>query len=331
MRVGVLFGRHCGAPLLAAALGIAGPEAALAQSAYPMRPIRMIVPYPPGGATDLMGRTAAERIAEALGQQVVVDNRGGGATIIGSELGARSPADGYTVVVGTITSLVLIPLLHRKLAYDPARDFEPVSMLASQPYVLTVHPSVPANSVAQFIAFAKKADGKLAMSSAGQGGGAHIAGEMFQQMAGVRLLHVPYKGTGPSLIDLVGGHVSVTFAGVTSTKPLAAAGKVRTIAVTTSRRSAAVPDLPTIAESGVPGYETNTWNALLVPRGTPKNIVERLNAAIVTGFNRPEVRDKLREQGADPEAGTPQQLADYIRRETERLARVVKLAGLKPQ
>ena len=302
-----------------------------AQPAYPSRPIRMIVPYPPGGATDLMGRTAAELIAEALGQQVIVDNRGGGATIIGSEMGARAPGDGYTVVIGTITSLVLNPLLHRKLAYDPARDFAPVSMLASQPYVLTLHPSVPATTVPQFIAYAKKAEGKLTLSSAGQGGGAHIAGEMFMQMAGVRFIHVPYKGTGPSLIDLVGGHVNLTFAGVTSTKPLAAAGKVRTVAVTTARRSAAVPDLPTISESGVAGYETNTWNAVVVPRGTPQHIIQRLNAAIVTGFNRSDVRDKLREQGADPEAGTPQQLADYIGRERERLARVLQLAGLKPQ
>jgi len=316
-------------PMLAS--GLLWLPDANAQSAYPTRPIRMIVPYPPGGATDLMGRTAAERIAEAFGQQVVVDNRGGGATIIGSEMGARAAGDGYTVVVGTITSLVLNPLLHRKLPYDPARDFAPISMLASQPYVLTVHPSVPATTVPQLIAYAKKADGKLTMSSAGQGGGAHIAGEMFMQMAGVRFVHVPYKGTGPSLIDLVGGHVNLTFAGVTSTKPLAAAGKVRTLAVTTARRSAAVPDLPTIAEFGLSGYETNTWNALVVPRGTPQHIVQRLNAAIVTGFNRADVRDKLREQGADPEAGTPQQLADYIARETERLARVVKLAGLKPQ
>jgi tripartite-type tricarboxylate transporter receptor subunit TctC len=169
------------------------------------------------------------------------------------------------------------------------------------------------------------------MSSSGQGGGSHIAGEMFMQMAGVRFVHIPYKGTGPSLVDLLGGHVSLTFAGVTSTKPLMAAGKLRGLAVTTARRSAAVPDLPTIAEAGVPGYATNTWNSLVVPRGTSRAIVDTLNEVIVTGFKRAQVRGRLREQGADPEAGTPEQLAAHIRAETQRLAQVVKLAGLKPR
>jgi len=302
-----------------------------AQAAYPNRPIRMIVPYPPGGATDLVGRLAAEAVSRQLGQQVVVDNRGGAATVIGTEMGAKAPGDGYTIVVGTITSLVLVPLLNASIAFDPIRDFAPVTMLASQPYVLTVHPSVPAVTVPELVAYAKKHGGKLAMSSAGQGGGAHIAGEMFMQMAGVRFLHVPYKGTGPSLVDLVGGHVALTFAGVTSIKPLAASGKVRALAVTTGTRSATMPELPTIAEAALPGYATNTWNSLVVPRTTPQMLVAVLNKAVLNGFNRPEIGEKLREQGADAEVGTPEQLASHIRSETERLARVVKLAGLRPR
>jgi len=303
--------------------------AAWAQSSYPVRPIRLIVPYPPGGSTDLLGRTVGERLAERLGQQVVIDNRGGASTMIGAEIAARSPADGYTLLVATVTTLAVNRVLTRRLPYDPVRDFEPVSMLAAQPYILALHPGVPANSVSQLVAYAKTVPGKLGMASAGFGTSTHLAGELFMHMTGVKFTHVPYKGTGPAITDTLGGHVSLTFSGVTSVKPHALSGKLRALAVTTAKRSAAVPDVPTVAEAGVPGYETNTWNSLVVPRGTPKAVIDRLNAEVVSILNMPAVRDRLRDQGADPDPGTPQQLLAHVQAEIARFTRLVKAVGIK--
>jgi len=308
---------------------IAAAMSAMAQSSYPVRPIRLIVPYPPGGSTDLLGRTVGERLAERLGQQVVIDNRGGASTMIGAEIAARSPADGYTLLVATVTTLAVNRVLTRKLPYDPVRDFEPVSMLAAQPYILALNPGVPATSVSQLIAYAKTVPGKLGMASAGFGTSTHLAGELFMHMAGVKFTHVPYKGTGPAITDTLGGHVSLTFSGVTSVKPHALSGKLRALAVTTAKRSAAVPEVPTIAEAGVPGYETSTWNSLVVPRGTPKAIIERLNSEVVTILNTPAVRDRLRDQGADPDPGTPDQLMAHVQAEIGRFTRLVKAIGMK--
>ena len=313
------------------AAGIALAHLAAAQAQYPVRPVRLIVPYPPGGSTDLLGRTIGERLAEALGQQVVVDNRGGASTMIGAEIAARAPADGYTLLVATVTTLAVNPMLYRKLAYDPERDFEPVSMLATQPYILAVHPSIPATTVPQLIAYAKSMPNKLTSASAGYATGTYLAGEMFMYLAGVRFTQVPYKGTGPAITDLLGGHVSMTFSGVTSVRPHVLSGKLRALAVTTARRSAAAPEIPTIAEMGVAGYETNTWNSLVVPRGTPPAIVARLNREVNAGLNRADVRDRLREQGADPDPGTPEQLRKHVRAETERFGKLIKAVGLKVQ
>ena len=304
---------------------------ACAQSNYPLRPVRLIVPYPPGGSTDLLGRTVGERLAEAFGQQVVIDNRGGASTMIGAEIAAHAPADGYTLLVATVTTLAVNPVLYRRLPYDPVRDFEPVSMLASQPYILAVHPSVPASTVPQLIAYAKSMPNKLTSASAGFATGTYLAGEMFMYLAGVRFTQVPYKGTGPAITDLLGGHVSMTFSGVTSVRPHVLSGKLRALGVTTARRSAAAPEVPTIAEMGVVGYETNTWNSLVVPRGTSPAIIKRLNAEVIAGLNRPDVRDRLREQGADPDPGTPEQLRNHVRAETERFAQLIKAVGLKVQ
>jgi tripartite-type tricarboxylate transporter receptor subunit TctC len=307
------------------------PPVALAQAPYPARPIRLIVPYPPGGSTDLLGRTVGEGLAERLGQQVVVDNRGGASTMIGAEIAARAPADGYTLLVGTVTTLAVNRVMLRKLPYDPVRDFDPVSMLAAQPYVLALHPAVPATSVAQLIAYGKSAPGKLTMASPGVGSSGHLAGELFMHMSGAKFTHVPYKGTGPAIIDLLGGHVSMSFSGVTSVKPHAQSGKLRALGVTTAKRSAAMPDTPTIAEAGIPGYETSTWNSLVVPRGTPPAIIQRLNAEVNAILNRPEVRDRLRDQGADPDPGTPAQLSAHIQSEITRFTRLVKAVGIKIQ
>ena len=228
-----------------------------------------------------------------------------------------------------VTTLAVNPALKPKLPYDPVRDFAPVSMLASQPYLLAVHPSVPATSVSQLLAHAKAHPGKLSFASAGLGSGAHFAGEMLNHMAGVQILHVPYKGTGPAITDVVGGRVEILYAGVATLRPFAASGKMRMLAVTSARRSASMPDVPTIAESGVSGYETNTWNSLVAPRGTPSPVIERLNAAIVALFSQPDLRDRLVQQGIDAEPGPPAELARHIDAEIARFGKLVKATGLK--
>jgi tripartite-type tricarboxylate transporter receptor subunit TctC len=306
-------------------------SASTAAAQYPVRPLRLVVPYPPGGGTDLIARTLAERLGERLGQQIVVDNRGGASTIIGAEIAMRMPADGYNLFVATVTTLATNPVMHRKLSYDPVRDFEPVSLLATQPYVLTVHPSVPVASVPQFIAYAKANPGRLTVGSPGQGSGGHLAGEMFKHLTGVDFRHVPYKGIGPAVTDLLGGHISSAFAGVTTVRAHAAAGKLRALGVTTAHRSASAPDIPTIAESGVAGYETNTWNSLVVPRGTPRAIIERLNTETVASMGRADVREKLREQGADAALSTPEELAKHIQAEIARFKRLATAVGIRPQ
>lgn len=278
---------------------------AAAPDGYPAKPIRLIVPYPPGGPTDLVARAVNERLAQRLGQQVVVDNRGGAATVIGAELAARAPADGYTLLVATITTL------------------------AAQPYLLATTASLPVTSVSQLIAYAKANPGKLSFASAGVGAGAHLAGELFKYMAKIDVVHVPYKGTGPAVTDLVGGHVAYQFAGVSVLMPFAAAGKLRALAVSTAKRSPMAPDVPTIAESGLAGYETSSWNSLVAPRGTPRAIVERLNADIVAVLNSPEIRERFRQQGVDADPGTPAQLAAYIRSERARFAKLIAAIGLK--
>jgi tripartite-type tricarboxylate transporter receptor subunit TctC len=296
---------------------------------YPARPVRLIVPYPPGGSTDFIARPVSERLSERLGQPFVMDNRGGAATVIGAEIAARAPADGYTLLVATVTTLAVNPALKPKLPYDPVRDFAPVSMLSSQPYLLAVHPSVPATSVAQLLAHAKAHPGKLSFASAGLGSGAHFAGEMLNYMAGVQILHVPYKGTGPAISDVVGGRVEILYAGIATLRPFAASGKMRMLAVTSARRSASMPDVPTIAESGVSGYETNTWNSLVAPRGTPQAVIERLNTTVVAIFNQPDFRDRLIQQGIDAEPGPPARLARHIDAEIERFGKLVKATGLR--
>ncbi len=315
--------------LLGVACAGAAPFA-IAQ-AYPTRPIRLIVPYPPGGSTDFIARSISDRLAERLGQTVIVDNRGGAATVIGTEMAARAPADGYTLLIGTVTTLAVNPVLKSRLPYHPERDFAPISMLAAQPYLLAVHPSLPANSVQQLVAHAKANPGKLNFASAGLGSSAHLAGEMFNYMAGVVIAHIPYKGTGPAIIDLMGGRVAMLYAGVAVLRTYAVSGKMRLLAVTTAKRSAAVPDIPTVAESGIPGYETNTWNSLLAPRGTPPAVIGQLNTATVAILNQPELRERLVQQGADPDPGTPAQLAAHIRAEIARFTKLAAAIGLKPE
>lgn len=315
--------------VLAAAVLLSGW--ASAQPAYPTRPIRLIVPYPPGGPTDIIGRTINDRLGKRLGQQVVVDNRGGAATVIGAEIAARSPADGYTLLLATITTLAVNPALKSKLPYHPERDFAPVSMLAAQPYLLVVHPGVPATSVSQLVAHAKAQPGKLSFASAGIGAGAHLAAELLKHMARIDVVHIPYKGSGPAMTDLMAGQVAYMFAGISAAYPHTVSGKLRALAVSTAKRSASAPEIPTVAESGLPGYQTNTWNSLVVPRGTPAPIIQRLNTEVVGILNEPEVKERLKQQAIDPDPGTPAQLAAHIKSEVARIDNLIKAIGLKPE
>ena len=311
---------------LAAAVLVAAPS--YAQQDYPARPIRLIVPYPPGGPSDLMGRMTGDVLARRLAQNVVVDNRGGAATAIGAEIAARSPADGYTLLVSSETTFAVNPALKSKLSYDPERDFAPISRLTTQPYVLAVTLALPVNSVSQLVAYAKANPGKLSFGSAGSGGANHLAGEMFKNVAGIDMVHVPYKGNGPAIVDLIGGQIGLMLGSISSLYPHAAAKKLRLLAVASSQRSAAAPEIPTFAEGGVPGYRVNGWNCLVAPRGTPQHVVKRLNAEIVAGFSEPEFVARLRKQSIDPAVGTPDQLAAYMKSEIARYRKLIKAIGL---
>ena len=296
---------------------------------YPTRPIRFIVPYPPGGPNDIIARTINERFGKRLGQQVVVDNRAGASTVIGAEIAAHSPPDGYTLFLATITTLAVNPALKSKLPYNTERDFAPVSMLVAQPYLLVAYPGVPANSVSQLITVLKAQPGKLSFASAGIGTGAHLAAELFKYMARVDVVHIPYKGSSPAMTDLMAGHVAYMFAGISAAVPHTASGKLRVLAVSTAKRSAAVPEVPTIAESGLAGYQMNTWNSLVVPRGTPAPIIQRLNKEVVAVLNEPEIQERMKQQGIDADPGTPAQLAAFIKSEVARFDTLIKAIGLK--
>jgi tripartite-type tricarboxylate transporter receptor subunit TctC len=304
------------------------PVSSLAQQDYPNRPIRMIVPYPPGGPTDIMGRMTSEVLSKRLGQNVVVDNRGGAATAIGAEMAARSPADGYTVLVSSETTFAVTPALKDKLPYHPERDFAPISLLTTQPYVLAVSLTLPVNSVSQLVAHAKANPGKLSYGSAGTGSANHLAGEMFKHVAGIDILHVPYKGNGPAIIDLVGGQIALMLGSISSLYPHATAKKLRLLAVASAKRSAAAPEIPTFTEGGLQGFQVSGWNCLVAPRGTPQSIIKRLNAETVAGFKEPDVLERLRKQSIDPATGTPEQLAAHIKTEFARYSKIIKAVGL---
>lgn len=314
--------------LCVAALAAAGPAAA---QNYPAKPVRIIIPYPPGGGNDIIGRAIADELTRRLGQQFIVDNRPGASTIIGAEAVARAAPDGYTLFVASQTTFAIVPNLRTKLPYDPVRDYEPVSLLATQPYTLVVHPSLPAISVKQLIALAKARPGKIEYASPSIGTGGHLSGELFKVMTGTDLLHIPYKGAGPAIADLLGGHVPVMFATASSVHPQVVNGKLRALATTSARRTAALPQVPTIAESGVPGFETMQWIAMHGPRATPREVVERLNAAIAASVKAPEFRERMNSQGYDAESSTPRQLAERIKSELARFGKLIKAIGLKDQ
>jgi tripartite-type tricarboxylate transporter receptor subunit TctC len=310
-----------------AALALASGATVLAQE-YPAKPIRVVVPFPPGGGTDLMARTVMQKLGESLGATMVIDNRGGAGGSIGSELVAKSPADGYTVLIVS-GAHAINPSLYPKLSYDSVRDFAPVTMFTSGPGLLVVHPSVPAKTVKEFIALAKSRPGQLNYASAGIGTPPHLAGELFKTMAGVDIVHVPYKGNGPAYTDLIGGHVSVMFPTIPTAIPHVRAGKLRALAVTTRSRTPIAPELPPISESGVPGYDVSSWYGLLAPAGTPAAVVSRLQREIAKVLRSPDVGEKLTAQGLDLVGSTPDAFAAVIKSEIMKWAKVVKASGAR--
>jgi tripartite-type tricarboxylate transporter receptor subunit TctC len=295
---------------------------------YPAKPIRVVVPFPPGGGTDLMARTVVQKLGESLGATIVIDNRGGAGGTIGTELVAKSPPDGYVLLVVS-ASHAINPGLYRKLPYDSVRDFAPVTMLTSGPGLLVVHPSVPVRTVKEFIALARSRPGQLNYASAGIGTPPHLAGELFKTLAGVDIVHVPYKGNGPAYTDLIGGHVSVMFPTIPTAIPHVRAGKLRALAVTTRSRTAITPELPTISESGVPGYDVSSWYGLLAPAGTPAATVARLQREIVKVLRLPDVSEKLMAQGLDLVGNTPEEFAAILKSEIAKWAKVVTASGAR--
>jgi tripartite-type tricarboxylate transporter receptor subunit TctC len=324
--------RRSACSLLAAALGmtvvLVAPPQALAQ-AWPTKPIRMIIPFPPGGTTDILGRVAAQKMGEALGQQVVPDNRPGAAGNIGTELAAKAPPDGYTLLTAPGSTLTIHPSLYAKLPFDPLKDFAPVTVLAAVPNALVVHPSLPARNVKELIALAKSKPGQLNYASTGAGQSTHLSMELFKTMAGLKITHVPYKGSAPAVTDLLGGHVSLMFDNMPSALPHVKAGKLRALAVSTLKRSPVAPEIPTVAESGLPGFEVSVWFAVLAPAATPKAIVDRLNQILVKALQAPDVRERLLTQGAEPVGNTPEQFTDLMKRDLVKWAKVVKAADIR--
>jgi tripartite-type tricarboxylate transporter receptor subunit TctC len=315
---------------MAAALAVAGvPGSALAADVYPSKAIRMVVPFPPGGTTDILARVAGQKLTEALGQQVIIDNRAGAGGNIGTELVAKSPPDGYTLLTDPGSTLTINPSLFSKLPFDTLKDFAPVTILAAVPNVLVVHPSLPVKNVKELIALAKSKPGQLNYASTGAGQSTHLSMELFKTLAGVDIAHIPYKGSSPALTDLLGGQVPMMFDNMPSSLPHVKAGKLRALAVSTLKRSPALPQLPTVAESGLPGFEVSVWFAVLAPAGTPREIVQRLNGALVKALQSPDVKQRLADQGAEPVGNTPEQFTAVLQRDLVKWAKVVKDANVK--
>ncbi len=306
----------------------------LAQTAagsYPNRPIRAVVPLAPGGGTDTVGRLVAAKLSEGLGQQIVVDNRGGGGGVVGTDLVAKAAPDGYTLLVGSITTNAVNPVLYKKLPYDHIRDFAPVSMIGTVPNVLVVHPGVPAKSMKEFLAYAKSAPGKISYGSSGIGSATHLSMELIRIMAGVSMVHVPYKGAGAAMADVLGGQLHALCSSLAGLLPHIKSGRVRALGVTTAQRNAQLPDVPTVAESGLPGYEVTIWYALFAPARTPQPILARLNQETVKALAAAELKERLTLQGLDVASSTTDQLDAFVKSETVKWAKVVKESGAQSE
>ena len=322
-------GRTGGSSAIAVALALL-PACPFAAD-YPSRPIRFIVPYVPSGAADIVARVVGQKLGDALGTTVVVDNRAGAGGNLGTDLVAKAPADGHTLLMGNVGPLAINVSLQKRLPYDPLRDFAPVSMLMIYPNVLVVNPSLPAKSVSELIALARARPGQLIYASAGTGSSTHLAAELFKSMAGIEMAHVPYKGGGQAVVDVIAGQVHLYFSSVLGALPHVKTGKLRALAVTSAGRSRAAPDLPSVAESGFPGYEANNWVGLLVPARTPAPIVERLHRETVQILRMPDVQERLAAQGGDPEPSSPAQFTAYLTSEIRKWAKVVKASGAQAE
>ena len=296
--------------------------------AYPTRPIRFIAPYVPGGGVDFVARVVAGKLSESIGQQVIVENRPGGGTNIGSELVARAVPDGYTLLVGGVPNTVNA-VFFKKLPYDVVKDFAPISQMTTAPNILAVHPSLPVRSVKELIALAKTRRGELTFASAGVGSSNHLSGELFRVMAGVDIVHIPYKGGGAAVTDLLAGQVSMYFGTTPSTVPYVRAGRLRALAVTSLKRSRATPDIPTMAEAAIPGFENAAWHGLMAPSGTPAAVIEKLHAEVTRVLRLPEIIERMASQGVDVIGGSPAELAAFIKQDLLKYEKLVKSAGLR--
>jgi tripartite-type tricarboxylate transporter receptor subunit TctC len=304
------------------------PVPAWSQS-FPVKPVRMVLPYPPGGGGDTIARPLAQKLTEALGQQVIVDNRGGGGGNVGMEMVARAAPDGYTIVMALTAQLAVNVSLFSKVPYDPVKDYEPITLLGTGIYILVVHPSLPVRSAKDLIALAKTRPGQITYASSGNGSGGHLAMELFKNMTGTNLLHVPYKGGGPALVDLLAGHVQVLFSTQLAAAQHIQSGRIRALGVSTARRSVGLPDMPTLAEVGVPGYDAGVWYGVLAPAGTPRELVMRWNAEIVKALKNPELRTFLVTNGIEPIGSAPEELSRQIRSEIAKWAKVIKDAKVR--
>ena len=323
-----MFNRSATAAL---ALVVLSPAAVTVHAqSYPAKPIRLIVPFPPGGGTDLVARAIAPKLMETGGIQLIVDNRPGGGTVVGAELAAHAAPDGYTIFMGTNTSHAINPNLYPKLSYDAVRDFQPITKIASIPYILVVHPSLPVRTVKDLVALAKARPGLLNFASSGNGTPGQLAGVMLNEAAGIEMVHIPYKGSAPALTALVSGETQLIFSSLTSTLPLVKSGRLRAIAMTSAKRSPINPNMPTIAESGYPGFEAITWYGLFLPAGAPPAIVARLNTEFVKVLSANDFKAWLMDQGADAAPGTPDEFAAFVKSEIARYAPLIKKAGMRP-
>jgi tripartite-type tricarboxylate transporter receptor subunit TctC len=313
-----------------ASLAAIVPQTTGAQD-YPIRPLRLIAPFPPGGAVDAIARTVAQPLSQSLGRPVLVENRGGAGGNIGAELAAKAPADGYTLLLCQSASHAFSPAVYKKLAYDHLRDFAPVSLIGKNTSLLVVHPSMPVNSVSEFIAYAKANPGKVTYASNGVGASGHFTGELFRSMAQVDITHVPYKGGAPALADLLGGQVLVMFSNLTDLLPSVKAGKVRALGVASSKRQPQLPDVPTIAESGVPGFEVYVFFGVCAPAAVPSPIIARLNSDMVNLLRLPEVKERLAQYGVEVQSSTPGEFGAMIKSETAKWTKVAQAAGISAE
>jgi tripartite-type tricarboxylate transporter receptor subunit TctC len=308
---------------------LAGAVAGVCAQTYPTKTVRWISPWPPGGANDIFSRAIAQELTRSFGQQVIVDNRPGAAGTIGSDIAAKAPGDGYTIVMGSSPTHAIAPSLYANLPYEPLRDFVPVTLVATVPNVLVLHPSIPVRSVKDLVALARAQPGKLNFASTGNGTSQHLSAELFKTLAGVEMVHVPYKGTAPALTELLAGQVDLAFDNMPALIPHIKSGKLRALAVTPAKRSATMPELPTIAEAGLPGYDASVWFGTLVPAGTPRTIVQRLHDETIKALGTPELKSRMASLGAEVNGLGPDQFAAYLREEIPKWARVVKAANVK--